>query len=129
MPKAKQLNVFCEDRPGGLAQIAKVLSDAKVNIFAFLTATSGTEEGSVRLVVDKVNKAKKALERAALSYSEADVLHAELPNVPEALAGFAAKLASKEINITSGYATTVKGSRKASVVLAVCDLDKAARVR
>src|SRR5271167_905436 len=114
MPKAKQLNVSCENRSGTLAQIAKVLSDAKVNILAFLTATSGTEEGSVQVVVDNVNKAKKALERAALSYSEADVLHAELPNVPGALAGFTAKLASKEINITSGYATTVKGSRKAS---------------
>jgi hypothetical protein len=129
MPKAKQLNVFCEHRPGGLAQIAKVLSDAKVNILAFLTATSGTEQGSVQVVVDNVNKAKKALEQAALSYSEADVLHAELPNVPGALAGFTAKLASNEINITSGYATTVKGPRKASVVLAVSDLDRAARVR
>jgi hypothetical protein len=121
--------VFCEHRPGGLAQIAKVLSDAKVNILTFLTATSGTEQGSVQVVVDKVNKGKKALERAALSYSEADVLHAELPNVLGALAGFTAKLASNEINITSGYATTVKGPRKASVVLAVSDLDKAARVR
>jgi hypothetical protein len=128
MPKAKQLNVFCENRPGGLAQIAKVLSDAKVNILAFLTATSGIEEGSAQVVVDNVNRAKRFWSGEALS-SEADMLHAELPNVPGALAGFAAKLALKEINITSGYATTVKGSRKASVLLAVSDLDKAARVR
>ena len=72
---------------------------------------------------------KKALEGAALSYSEADVLHAELPNVPGALAGFAGKLASKEINITCGYATVAKGAKRATVVLAVSDLDKAARVR
>jgi hypothetical protein len=76
-----------------------------------------------------VNKAKKALDGAALSYSEADVLHIELPNLPGVLAGFAGKLASKEINITSGYATVVKGAKKATVVLAVSDLDKAARVR
>ncbi len=111
-----------------MAQVAKVLGDAKVNILAFLTTTSGTE-GSVQVVVDNVNKAKKALEGAALSYSEADVLHAELPNVPGALAGFAGKLASKEINIASGYATTGKGPKKASVVLAVSDLEKASRVR
>jgi len=128
MAKAKQLTVPCENRPGTLAHIARVLGDAKVNILAFLTATSGAE-GSVQLVVDNVNKAKKALDGAGLSYSEADVLHVELSNLPGALGSFAGKLAAKEINITSGYATTVKGSRKASVVLAVSDLDKAARVR
>lgn len=128
MPKAKQLTISCENRPGALAQIAKVLGDAKVNILAFLTTTSGTE-GSVQLVVDNVNKAKKALEGAALACSEADVLHAELPNVPGALATFAGKLASKEINITSGYATIGKVAKKASVVFAVSALDKATRIR
>ncbi len=82
----------------------------------------------MQVVVDNVNKAKKALEKASLSYTEADVLHVELPNLPGALGSFAGKLAAKEINITAGYATTVKGSRKATVVFAVSDLDKAARI-
>ena len=128
MPKAKQLSVRVENRPGTLAHVARVLGDAKVNILAFLTSTLGAE-GSVQVVVDNVNKAKKALEGAGLAYTESDVLHVELPNVPGALGSFAGKLAAKEINITSGYQTTVKGSRKASVVLAVSDLDTAARVR
>jgi len=128
MAKAKQLTVSCENRPGALAQLTKVLGDAKVNILAFLTTTSGTE-GPVQLVVDNPKKAKKVLEGAALSCSETEVLHVELPNVPGVLASFAAKLAAKEINITSGYATAAKGSKKASVVLGVSDLDKAARVR
>lgn len=46
-----------------------------------------------------------------------------------ALGKFAGKLAAKDVNIVSGYQTTVKGSKKASVVLAVSDLDKAARIR
>ena len=128
MPKAKQLTVSWENRPGTLAQIARVLGDAKVNILAFVTSTSGTE-GSVQVVVDNPNKAKKALDGAALSYSQADVLHVELPNLPGALGSFAGNLASKEINNTSGYATVTKGAKKATVVLAVSDLDKAARVR
>ncbi len=128
MAKAKQFTVPCENRPGTLAHVARVLGDAKVNILAFLTTTSGAE-GSVQVVVDNANKAKKALEGAGLSYSEADVLSVELPNLPGALGHFAGKLAAKEVNITSGYATTMKSSKKASVVLAVSDLDKAARVR
>jgi hypothetical protein len=128
MAKAKQLTVPCENRPGTLAHIARVLGNARVNILAFLTATSGAE-GSVQLVVDNVNKAKKALDGAGLSYSEAVVLLVELPNLPGALGVLAGKLAAKDINITSGYATSGKGSRKASGVLAVSDWDKAARVR
>jgi hypothetical protein len=128
MPKAKQLTISCENRPGTLAHVARILGDAKVNILAFLTTTSGAE-GSVQVVVDNPNKAKKVLEGASLSYTEADVLHVELPNLPGALGSFAGKLGSKEINITSGYATTMKGAKKAGVVLAVSDLEKAARVR
>jgi hypothetical protein len=128
MPKAKQLTVTCENRPGTLADIAKALGDAKVNILICLATTSGTE-GSVRLVVDNVNKAKKALDGAGLSYTEADVLQVELPNTPGALGKFAGKLAEKGINITSGCQTAAKGARKTTMVLAVSDLDKAARVR
>ncbi len=128
MPKAKQLSISVENRPGTLAHVARVLGDKKVNILAFLITTSGAE-GSVQVVVDNANKAKNALRGAGLSYTEADVLHVELRNVPGALGQFAGKLAAKDINITSGYQTTVKGAKKASVVLAVSDLDKAARVR
>ncbi len=128
MPKTKQLTVPCENRPGTLAHIAKVLGDAKVNILSCLATTSGTE-GSVQLVVDNANKAKKALDGAGFAYAEADVLQVELPNTPGVLGKFAGKLAEKGINITSGCQTAVKGSRKASVVLAVSDLDKAAGIR
>jgi hypothetical protein len=128
MPKAKQLSITVENHPGTLAHVAKVLGEAKVNILAFLTTTSNAE-GRVHVVVDDVNKARNALDREKLSFTEADVLHVELPNQPGALGQFAAKLAARDINITSGYQTSVKGSRKASVVLVVSDLDTAARVR
>jgi hypothetical protein len=128
MPKARQLSISVENRPGTLAHVARVLGDAKVNILAFLATTSGAE-GAVHIVPDNVNKAKKALEGAGFSYTEAEVLLVKLPNVPGALGNFAGKLAAKDINITLGCQTTVQGSRKASVTLAVSDLEKAARVR
>ena len=128
MPKVKQLTVACENRPGTLAHLAGVLGDSKVNILAFSVTTAGAE-GWVQVVVDNVNKAKKALSGAGLSHSEADALYLELPNRPGVLGHFAGKLAAKNINITSGYQTSAKGSKKASVVLAVSDLDQAARVR
>ncbi len=80
-------------------------------------------------MVDNVKKARDTLDREKLPFTEAEVLHLELPNKAGALASFAGKFAAKEINITLGYQTSVKGSKKANVVLAVSDLEKAARVR
>jgi len=128
MPKAKQLTISHENQPGMLASIANVLGSEKVNILSCLTMTSGTT-GTTHLVVDNVEKAKKALANAQLSYTEADLLRLELPNTPGALARFASKLAHEDINITLGYQTSTKGARKATFVLAVSDLDKAATIR
>ncbi len=128
MAKVKQLTISCKNRPGELARIAKVLGDAKVNILSCLTTSSG-EEGATHLVVDNANRAKKTLDAADLAYTEADVLQIELPNTPGALGKFAGKLADKGVNITLGYQTAVKGSRKASFILAVSDLDRAAGIR
>ncbi|HYL16034.1 MAG TPA: ACT domain-containing protein [Terriglobales bacterium] len=128
MPRAKQLTVSHENLPGMLASIAKILGNEKVNILSCLTMTSGTT-GTTHVVVDNVEKARKALADARLPYTEADVLRVELPNTPGALARFAGKLAQEDINIILGYQTSAKRSRKASMVLVVSDLDKADHIR
>jgi hypothetical protein len=92
-----------------------------------LLTTFGTK-AHVKLIVDDVKKAKEALQDAGLLYSEQVVLHAKLANVPGALGRFAATLAARKINITSGYQTIEKESKKASVVLEVSHLDKALRI-
>jgi hypothetical protein len=81
-----------------------------------------------RLVLEEREKVLSQAQEA-VRLCLADDGQVKLRNVPGALGNFAGKLASSEINITSGYATVVKGAKKASVVLAVSDLDKAARVR
>lgn len=118
MAKVKQLTVSLENRPGTLAHMAKVLAEAKVNITALLNSTSGAQ-GSAQVVVDNVNKAKKALGAAGLSYTEGTLEQIELANKPGALAELAAKLAKKGINIDSAYATMPRGAKKAVVVLAL----------
>jgi hypothetical protein len=116
MAKVKQLTVSLENRPGALARVAKALAEAKVNITALLGSTSG-EQGSVQVVVDNLNRAKKALGGAGLSYTEGTLEQVELSNKPGALAEFSAKLAKKGVNIDAAYATTPKGAKKAVVVL------------
>ena len=116
MAKVKQLTVALENRPGRLAHVAKVLADAKVNILALLGSTAG-EQGSVQVVVDNVNRAKKALSMAGLTHAEGTLEEFELANKPGALAQLAGKLAKKGINIECAYATVHKGAKKAIVVI------------
>jgi hypothetical protein len=118
MAKVKQLTVALENRPGTLANVAKVLADAKVNVLALLGSTAGAQ-GSAQVVVDNINKAKKALGGAGLSYTEGMLEQIELPNKPGALAQLAGRLAKKGINIDCAYATMPKGAKKAVVVLAL----------
>jgi hypothetical protein len=125
--KVKQLSVTCEDRPGTLARLAKVLGDSKVNIVAMSCSPVGVQ-GAVRIVADDLKKAKSVLDDEHLSYTEQDVLYVELPNSPGCLGEFAGKLAEHNINITTAYGTSVQGCRKATVILKVSDLEEAARI-
>jgi len=79
MAKVKQLTVSLENRPGALAEMARVLADAKINIVALLGSTAGTQ-GSAQMVVDNPSKAKTALDKAGKSYTEATLEQFELNN-------------------------------------------------
>jgi hypothetical protein len=124
----RELSIICEDRPGTLSHLAKLLGDAKVNIVAMSCTMSGVQ-GAVRIVVDGFPRARKVLDREHTSYTEHDVLYVELPNVPGALANFTGKLAAQNINVTNAYGTAPKGSKKAILIFRVSDLDKAAQIR
>jgi hypothetical protein len=117
MAKVKQLTVSLENRPGALAHVTRILADANVNILALLGSTAGTQ-GSVQVFVDNVNKAKRALNAAGVSFGEGTLEQVELPNKAGALAQLTDKLAKKGVNIDSIYATAPKGAKKAVVVLA-----------
>jgi hypothetical protein len=135
MPKARivsrgerELSILCEDRPGTLSQLAKLLGSARVNILAMSCAPAGVQ-GAARVIVDDLARAKKALDQEHLSYTEHGVLYVELPNLPGSLAEFAGRLAAQNINITTAYGSSAKGSKKAVVIFRVSDLDKALTIR
>ena len=128
MAKMNQLTVSCANRPGALANIAEILGQANVNILAFNAGSAGTMS-YVQFIVDHVNRARKALEDKSFSCYDERVLRVTLPNVPGALFRLASKLGAKNINIGAAYQTTVEGSEKANIVLAVSDLEMADRIR
>lgn len=118
MAKTKQFTVNVENRPGAVAEIAKTLGNAKVNILALLATAQGTS-GVVELVVEDARRAKKALDQAGLAYRETAAEEYELQNKPGALAECLDKLAAKGVNLNSICATAAKGGKKAVLVYTV----------
>ena len=117
MAKTKQFTIAVQNRPGAIAEIARTLGDAKVNILALSGTAQGTS-GTVQLVVEDSRRAKKALDEVKVSYQETAAEEYELPNKPGALARYLEKLATKGVNLNSIYATATKGGKKAVVVYA-----------
>jgi hypothetical protein len=115
MAKTKEFTIAVENRPGAVAEIARTLGNAKVNILALLGTAQGTS-GTVQLIAEDAKRAKKALDEAKLSYQETTAEELELPNKPGALAQYLDKLAAKGINLNSIHATAAKGGKKAVVV-------------
>ncbi len=118
MAKTKQFTITLENRPGAVAEIARTLGNAKVNILALLATAQGTT-GTMELVVEDARRAKKALDEAKITYKETTAEEYELPNKPGALAEYLGKLAARGVNMNSICATATKGGKKAVVVYTV----------
>ena len=115
MAKTKQFIITIDNHPGAVAEIARTLGSAKVNILSLLGTSHGTG-GMVQLLVDDARRAKKALDSARISYQETPAEQYELSNKPGALAQCLDKLAAKGVNLTSIHATATKGGKKAVIV-------------
>ena len=125
MAKTKQFTIAVQNQPGAVAEIARTLGNAKVNILALLGTAQGTT-GTVELVVEDARRAKKALDAAKLAYQETPAEEYELPNKPGALAQYLEKLEAKGVNLNSICATAAKGGKKAVVVYTIATAEKAA---
>lgn len=126
MPRTTQLTVSLKSRPGTLAQLARTLADAGVNI-ASLSADAVTGRGKIRVIVNDPGTAKRALRRAKYRFSEEPAFVVRLRNKPGALARVAEKVAKARVNIKSAYATTA-GRGSATVVFTVGSVAKARKI-
>lgn len=112
----KQLSVFLENRPGVLAKICGILSEAKINVLA-LSVHDTIDHAITRLVVDQYIKALLLLEQQGLYIREQDVVLVSLDNHPGELAKLAQKLARADINIEYAYCTAIDQQGEGCLVL------------
>lgn len=128
MQLVKQYSVFLENKPGLLAQVARQLAKAKINVLA-MTMMDSSEHGVLRMVVsDGAEKFKAAIAELNLPMTEAEVVLVDMPNKPGALAEICGKLAEAHINISYAYCTTGAPGGKTNGVFKVADIKKAMKV-
>jgi len=127
MPRAKELNLRLEDRPGTLGKISQALADRGMNILAF---HSFPFEGKslVRLVVDNLATAKTVLDSQKVAYSEAEVAQVSLPNRTGELARAASRLGEANININYAYTGVDLATNKPLLFFGVSDVSRAVEI-
>lgn len=122
-----QLSIFAENRPGTLGEITKELASANIDIRAMSIADT-SDFGIFRLIVNDIEKAKKALSDAEFIVSETKVLAAAVPDSPGALTDIMNILSENAINIEYMYAFVTVSKQHAYVVLRVADNDAATKI-
>ncbi len=123
MPRAKALKVKVPDRPGILGDITSSLGAKGINLRA-VHGYAENGQGVVCVVVDKLAAANRVLAARGLKPEEEEVLEVELAHKPGTLGELAKLLGDAGVNIKYVFVGPA-GARKATVFLAVSDMQRA----
>ena len=122
--KVKQLSIFMENRAGRMAEIARQLGEARINIRA-LSLADTSDFGILRLIVSDVDKAMKILKDSGHTVSLTEVVAVEVPDSPGGQASVLEPLRDGSVNVEYMYAFVEKATDKAVVVFRFEDANAA----
>jgi hypothetical protein len=125
--KVKQLSIFMENRAGRMAEIARQLGEAKINIRA-LSLADTSDFGILRLIVSDVDRAMNILKASGHTVSLTEVVAVEVPDSPGGLASVLEPLRDGSVNVEYMYAFVEKATDKAVVIFRFEDVDAAVKV-
>ena len=122
--KVEQISVFIENKSGRLAEIARVLGEAGINIRA-LSLADTSDFGILRLIVNDREKAKTVLKEKGFTVSKTEVVAVEVPDRPGGLYQILRKLDSESINVEYMYAFVERCGENAVIIFRFDETDKA----
>ena len=124
--KVEQLSIFLENKAGRLAEVARVLAAANINIRA-LSVADTSEFGILRMIVDKQSNAQAALKEHGFTVGLTSVVAVEVPHKPGGLDSILQLLGKQGINVEYMYAFLQKGDN-AVMIFRFDNLDKALEI-
>ncbi len=120
----KQHSVSLENRVGALAELCAAIEHESINLLA-ICAIDTVEEAVLRLVAERPDETRTALEKIGFRVIETDVLVVELGNMPGTTGRVAAMLSQNGINIDYLYASAHPDMEKAVAVFRLDEVDRA----
>ena len=97
-----EFSILLANRPGQLASLTRILSDAGIGIEAFATMAEDSTS-HIRFIPDDDARTRRALKVAGINWQETDVLDTFIPRGTSGLAAMAGGLAEAGVNIDSMY--------------------------
>lgn len=122
--RVEQIAVFLENKSGRLAEITAILAENNINIRA-LSVADTADFGILRLIVDKVELAKKVLKENGFTVGKTNVLAVEVPDKTGGLATVLKSINHAGLNVEYMYAFVNKTGENAVLIFRFEDMDKA----
>ncbi len=113
--KVEQISIFLENKSGRLADVARVLGKAGVNIRA-LSVADTSDFGILRLIVNNIDKALETLKNNNFTVSKTEVVAVEVPDKPAGLSEILDILEGEKVNVEYMYAFVEGSSNNALIV-------------
>lgn len=125
--RVEQISVFLENKAGRLAEVTRILAEAKVNIRA-LSLADTSDFGILRLIVNDNNKAKEVLRGNGFTVGKTDVVAVEVEDRPGGLNKILDVLYRANVNVEYMYAFVQQSGSNAVIIFRFDNLDEAVKV-
>ncbi len=122
--KCDQLSIFLENRAGRLAEVTRLLSEAKVNIRA-LSLADTSDFGILRLIVSDFEKAQATLKDAGFTVGKTTVVAVIVDDQPGGLHNLLEMLRNASINVEYMYAFVQQSGDHAVIIFRFDRTDQA----
>ena len=122
--RVEQIAVFLENKSGRLAEITAILAENDINIRA-LSVADTADFGILRLIVDKVTEAEKALRDNGFTVGKTTVIAVEVPDRTGGLATVLKCIEKEKLNVEYMYAFVNKTGENAVLIFRFDEMDKA----